>query len=515
MAAQNKNGPIIGLAIFSVLSVVFAVLWYMMYSDNVAKTAALVNAGNKEQDLTRVVATGVADSNAMKAQIGVGDTMDVGAPGEGNTVADTIDQLLKKHGGDGTGAPPNLINTVNALASESNKNAWTADNHQKMASDQAIKHQQDLAAKDDQIAQFKAAAAKAEAELVKQESTHSEEMALVAAQLAETRAAKSELEIALAKLDEDSRREKEELLDQISENRRGLVALRSRLREKEDESFSRPDGIVTNVDHNAGLCYLNLGSADTLRTGVTFSVYKQDHSGVGRSNNSDIKGSIEVTEILGPHSAKAKLVKQQTGEPINANDPIYSPIFSAGQSLEILLVGEVNVDGMNRGEFRRMVLASGAKIAVEVSEQGEFTNSKGEIISDQQARDLVTSRTRYLVIGDIGDPSSTSAESGLEALYMEIRKKKGVLEEEAENLGIYPIGLSSFLEHIGYSRKQLAWTPENGQPFPGKLANGAKSARANSSFGGRESSAVISGRFSGRNQGTLTSGGTTSKAYSN
>ncbi len=513
--AQNKNGPIIGLAIFSVLSVVFAVLWYMMYSDNVAKTAALVNAGNKEQDLTRVVATGVSDSNAMKAQIGVGDTMDVGAPGEGGTVADTVDQILKKHGGDGTGAPPNLINTVQSLASESNKNAWTADNHQKLAAAQAVKHQQDLAAKDDQITQFKVAAAKSEAELVKQETTHSEEMAAVAAQLAESRAAKSALDIALAKLEEDSRREKEDLEDEISKNRTGLVALRSRLREKEDESFSRPDGIVTNVDHNAELCYLNLGSADTLRTGVTFSVYKQDHSGVGRSSNTDIKGSIEVTEILGRHSAKAKIVKQDAGEPINANDPIYSPIFSAGQSLEILLAGQVKMDGMDRGEFRRMVLASGAKIAVEVSEQGEFTNAKGDIISEQEARKLITSRVRYLVLGDIGDPSATSEESGLEALYLEIRRKTEVLKEESENLGIYPIGLSSFLEHIGYSRKQMAWTPENGQPFPGKLANGAKSAKANSSFGGRESSAVISGRFSGRHQDTVTSGGTTSKAYSN
>lgn len=513
--AQNKNGPIIGLAIFSVLSVVFAVLWYMMYSDNVAKTVALVNAGNKEQKLNGTLSTTIADSNAMKDQIGVGRTMDVGAPGEGDTVADTIDKILKKHGGDGTGSPATLLNTVEALASEGNKNAWTADNHQKMAADQAVKHSQDLTAKDDQIAQFKVAAAKAESELVKQEATHSEEMARVASQLAETRASKSELEISLAKLEEDSRREKEELLDMIANNRIGLVALRSRLRAQTDESFSRPDGIVTNVDHNAGLCYLNLGSADGLRTGVTFSVYKQDHSGVGRTSNADIKGSIEVTQVLGPHSSKAKLVKQEPSEPINANDPVYSPIFAAGETLEILIAGQVKVNGMNRGEFRRMVLAAGAKIAVEVSEEGEFTNGKGEVISEAQARKLITSRTRYLVIGDIGDPSSTSEESGLEALYMEIRKKTEVLKEESENLGIYPIGLSSFLEHIGYSRKQLAWTPENGQPFPGRLSNGAKSARANSTFGGRASSAVISGKFSGRNKAALTSGGTTSKAYSN
>jgi hypothetical protein len=513
--AQNKNGPIIGLAIFSLLSVVFAVLWYMMYSDNVVKTTQVISLQAKEEKATLDLRANIEVSNVLKDKIGVGRTMPLGADGENGTVSDTVDALLKRHGGDGTGAPPNLLNTVNSLASESNKNASTAENRLDLASKQAVDHQQDLAVKDAEIAKFKDAATKAESELIRQETTHSEEMGKVAAQLAEVRAAKSQIEIEKAKNEEQSRREIEELLDNIAQNRTGLVALRGRLRELEDKGFSRPDGIITNVDHSAELCYLNIGSADGLRTGVTFSVYNQNHSGVGRTNTSDIKGSVEVTEILGAHSSKARLVEQKPSAPINANDPVYSPIFSAGETLEIAVAGQVKIKGMNRGEFRRMVLAAGAKIAVEVGEDGKFTDGRGEVISEQEARARITSRTRYLVIGDLGDPSTTSEESGLEALYLEIRKNTEILKAESENLGIYPIGLSSFLEHIGYSRKQVAWTPENGQPFPGKLANGAKSTQANSSFGARESSAVISGQFSGRSKSTVTSGGTTSKAYSN
>lgn len=512
--AQNKNGPIIGLAIFSVLSVVFAVFWYLTYSDNTAKTQALVNAGNKEQELTRVVNEQLAEANSLKDAIGVEHSLEIGAPGENASVLGTVDAIMKRVGGDGTGAPDNLVKAVNNLASESNKNMWKADNRKQLADDAAVAHQAAIATKDAEIAQFKAAAAKAESELVQQETAHSEEMERLETQLADLSKAKAQLELDLAKTRDDARREKEDLEDIIAQNRIGLVALRSRLRAKEDPSFSRPDGVITNVDHTAQLCYLDLGAADGLRTGVTFSVYKQNNSGVGRANTSDIKGSIEVTEILGKRRAKASLVWQKDGDPINANDPIYSPVFSAGESLEVVIAGQIRVKGLDRNELRRRIQSAGAKVSVEISDDGEFTDGRGEPLTEDEARRRVTSRTRYLVIGDLGDPNKSSDDIGQQQQYEQIRKKTEVLKAESENLGIYPIGLSSFLEHIGYSRPHVAWTPENGQPFPGH-SSGSAGRSANATLGNRESGSSISGRYSGRKNSSLTSGGTTSGAYSN
>ena len=107
--AQNKNGPIIGLAIFSVLSVVFAVFWYLTFSDNQAKTAALINAGNKEQDRTRDVQDLIAQVNTLKAKIGAEEAQEVGhKEATEATIAAEIDKLLADLGGDGTPAPSTL-----------------------------------------------------------------------------------------------------------------------------------------------------------------------------------------------------------------------------------------------------------------------------------------------------------------------------------------------------------------------------------------------------------------------
>ena len=401
-----------------------------------------------------------------------------------------------------------------STSSESNKNLWTAEDRLRQSNIQAGNYQNALAAKDQEIKSFQEASENAQAELVAKETAHSEHVVRLEEQIASLNKDKASLESQLADLRVRTTREKEELELQNSQQREGLVALRRLLRDKEDPTFSRPDGLVTSVDHNSKRCYLDLGSADGLRTGVTFSVYEQNHSGVGRANTDSIKGKIEVVDVLGPRSAVATIVFQKVGHPITPNDPVYSPIFQAGQTLEIAVAGQIRIEGLDRGAFRRLVSTAGAKIAVEVGEDGQFTDGKGEPLTEAEARKRITARTRYLVIGDLGDPSSSSGDNALETLYKEMREKTEILKAESENLGIYPIGLSSFLEHIGHSRKQIAWTAENGQLFPNRLPNASRSASARATFGGRESSAAISGRFSTRGADPLTSGGTTSGAYS-
>ena len=117
------------------------------------------------------------------------------------------------------------------------------------------------------------------------------------------------------------------------------------------------------------------------------------------------------------------------------------------------------------------------------------------------------------MIADQGDEDTQDAE--LQKLYEKIKGNSRDLREEALNQGIHEVGLSTFLEHIGYSRKQISWTPESGLPFPGKLPNGARSSAVNATFGNRQSSAVISGRYSERGAAPTVSSGQTSKAYSN
>ncbi|MCA9084777.1 MAG: hypothetical protein KDA81_12010 [Planctomycetaceae bacterium] len=513
--AQQKNGPIIGLAIFVVLSILFAVFWYMTWTDNQLKAVALVNAANKEQELNGTVKDQLAQITALKSLIGEAENAEVGV---GDTTDETINgRVLKKLSelaGDGTPALPNLNSALEKTAAENDKNTYTAADRLRMINLKDTEYGQLGQSKDTVIAEHKAARDKAEAELVKQEALHSEEMAKLESEVKKLRAEKVEIESQLATYQAEKEREVQDLQSDIAQKREAIIALQKRLREKEDLTFDKPDGLITSVDHESNRCYINIGSVDGLQAGVTFSVYTQANSGVGKTSTGDIKGQIEVVDILGDHRAEARVTGQDPSRPIAADDPIYSPIFQSGQALEIAVAGRIAIDGLDRDQFHRLVSAAGGRIAVEVGDEGEFSDGKGQTLSSEDAPKRITSRTRYLIIGDIGDDADTN-DPALIDIYKRIQTNTSTLKNAAENYGVYPVGLSTFLEHLGYKRRQIAWRPEAAGGFPSSLAHGSRSSSSGSSSGSRESSAAISGRFSSRKKPTSVSTGTTSSAFGN
>ncbi|MEZ6122363.1 MAG: hypothetical protein R3C49_04215 [Planctomycetaceae bacterium] len=512
--AQNKNGPVVGMVIFSLLAVVLGIVAYMTGIENQQKQVALAAATSEQQSSKSVIQDLTTQIESLTTKIGSAANTPVGHNDAADgTVMKSVSDLLTKVGGDGTTAPRNLGASLSQTFSESNRNIFTAEDRKKQADLAALRHQQSIQAKDAEIAQFKAARDKTETDLVKKEQEHSEQIAKLEDQNKALRAEITQKEAEFAATQSQLELTKADLDAAILEQSGFLQELRRQLRKKEDASFSRPDGVVSTVNQEAKLCYLNIGEDAGLQTGTTFSVYTQGNSGVGRADTSDIKGKIEIVAVLGPRRAEARIVDQRDTDPVAPGDPFYSPLFQAGQSLEILVAGQVREMGLNREEFHRLVRSNGAKIAVEISDQGEFVNGRSEQISDDQARALVTARTRFLVIGDTGDPSGSSDDTALETQYKAIRDKTEVLKKEAENLGIYSIELSAFLEHLGYNQNQIAWTPDNGKPFPGALTAGAASSSTRSTFANRVSSASISSKFSERKTSAKESTVITSGAY--
>lgn len=516
MAQNNSNSVIIGFAISGVLAAGFAIAWYMSFSHGNTLEAQIQASKNKEQELNGKVEGMIAQLNTLRGVVAPSSNVTVAADAdpESDVLLQEARKVISEIAGDGTAASGNLIDLARSTKSESDQNQMTATVRKQQLDSAAIDLQNTIAQKDALIEENRKARDKAEQELAKKEAMHAEQMKGLEDQIRTLRDEKTEVDNQLAAVQDQARRDRENWAVEREEMSRGLVALRGRIRDAEDPTFSRPDGVITSVDHNVDLVFIDLGTGDGLQKGATFSVYSQDHSGVGRSNTSDIKGKLEVTELLGLHRAKARIIDQDVADPIAPDDPIYSPIFQPGQTLEIAVAGQINVDGLEREEFRRLVRAAGSKISVEVGPMGQFIDPNGNELSEQEARSRITPRTRYLVIGDIGDPNVTNKDPELETMFKTMRDNKQALEEECEILGIYPIGLSAFLEHIGFSPKQQAWTPESGKKFPSTLANGARSAATNTPFGNRESSAAISGLFNDRRKASTESTGNVSKIYS-
>jgi len=310
-------------------------------------------------------------------------------------------------------------------------------------------------------------------------------------------------------------REVATLNDEISLQRDTLKKLRAAKFSLENLNFERPAGRLTFIDQHNLTAFVDIGSRDKLRVGTTFSVYSQNNSGVGLpQSDTDLKGKIVITEILGPALAKADIVDPKLGEPMAVGDPIYSPVFSPGRAMEIAVVGGLDFDGnpgSDREGFRRMVSANGASIVLEVNDEAKILGRDGEEVTDADISTLISSNTRFVLVGDLGDEDTQDTIQ--RELNNKIRIIKVRMEQAATDNGVYVLSLSRFLDYIGYSRKALAWSPT--KPFPATLPNGSKSTSVNATFGNRQSSAAISGAVGGRAKRPLPSTGSTSALYKN
>jgi hypothetical protein len=266
-------------------------------------------------------------------------------------------------------------------------------------------------------------------------------------------------------------------------------------------SFERSDGIIRVVDHRTRLVWINLGYADRLPKRMTFSVYNKAHHGVARGRE-DIKGSIEVTRITGPHMAEARILEGDIYNSIRAGDPVYSPLWSSGAVESFAFVGFMDLDGdgkSDRDVLKRKVTAAKAVVSNEVDDLGIRTGTG------------LTTADKFLVVGKTFDIDLAPNDK-----VREIRKKiaagRAALENEARRKGIRIIRLADFLAYIGFKADQRLWRP--GENTPRKLKAGAHSTTVNETVGDRRSSGQTSGVYSrSKRLKQPKSTGQTSKAF--
>ena len=188
-----------------------------------------------------------------------------------------------------------------------------------------------------QINQFDKQRKNAEADLANERNTFKEDRAKLEAVQKELMATvekqSTEFEAKLAQ----NAAEKAELEKKIAELERS-VTLFAEQRKDEPGSFEVADGRISWVNQN-GTVWINLGSLDSLRRQVTFSVYDADQHDAEKATK---KGSIEVTRILGEHMAEARITEDDPTNPILTGDQIYSQVWHRGKKLHFALTGLID-----------------------------------------------------------------------------------------------------------------------------------------------------------------------------
>lgn len=505
MASKDSNSLVISLSIFVLLSVGLGVAWYMTWAHSSDLQTQLTASQESEKNSKSTIQDQISQIGSLKTIIGrASDETDAVVTGAQNLMQQNVP---------GNVAPTTLEEAVTRSASERDSNGFAAADRMNQL---AVKTQQladATAAHQAALQSLQDSLDRKDAELLEKERVHSEQLAGRDKQIDDLKAVLGKTQDAFATYRTENERIQEEQSKEILQQREALLALRREKFKLEGITYERPDGALTSVDQNTLTCFVDLGSRDELRVGTTFSVYRKNNSGVGRSqSDKDLKGKIEVVDVLGDHLAEARIVEQDSRDPMADGDPIYSPIFFPGQKLEIAVVGGLEFDGnpgSDRDEFKRIVSGAGASIVLEVNDEAKLLDTAGTEVSASDIPSLITSKTRFLLVGDLGNEDSQDTVQN--AINQKVREHHDAMVRAAENNGVYLLNLASFLDYVGYSRKRLVWTPTN--DFPGVLPNGGRSDEVVAPNGPPINATIDNGTYPSMRRRTLQSTGATSGLF--
>jgi hypothetical protein len=276
-------------------------------------------------------------------------------------------------------------------------------------------------------------------------------------------------DIELEQLRESSAKKEKDLTAELTTLRLIVDTQKERLENLMKESFERADGEIISIDANLKLVTINLGREDNLRQQVSFSVYSHDHRGLGREA-ADIKARIEVTRILGPHQAEARILEQDIRRPINEGDPIYSPAWAGGREERFAFVGLIDFDNDGRSDrdtLHRLLKTAGAGIDLEVNDDGVREPSDAKI----------SVNTKFLVLGKIPDPSTFANGDERRAKAEKMMAEQNTLRNEARTNGVRDIKLEDFLAYMGFKPQQRFFQPGYSQQYNLKQGSRTPSIR--------------------------------------
>lgn len=222
------------------------------------------------------------------------------------------------------------------------------------------------------------------------------------------------------------------------------------------------DGKIVWVDQRARTAYINVGQSDGLRRQTMFSVVAGDDN-VGRDQKT--KGRLEVTEILAPHFAVARIIEDKMTDPMVEGDQIFTPLWSPGRGEGFGIIGLIDLDqdGVDDREMvRDLIRMSGGHVDAEDTKDGKQV---GEL----------NINTRYLVegeppVGDLGSKAYTK------------------MLNDAGQLGVRKIPVARFLDMVGWKNQKqtlLFGRRGNANDVPPERRDG----------GSRQSNGVVAGGF--------------------
>ena len=506
--AANKPSTFLHISlIISVMLFIIATAVAYMNIDDARELRASLQEAKSDQEKQKTIARGYSEQvDALKKKIGhehpeVGlnaaapEPADPNAPQQApNSVLGSMESDIENYNvrGPGVPAPPDYKTTLRELrealqTAQDNYAKEQAVNQQHNANIATLKDDYDKKEKAHDAARAAAVQAKMDAE-----TEHNQALQVVRDQYTKLEGEHQKLKVAM----QEAQNAHDQVLAEKDDRIARLVSindiLQDRIKNATRTSFERPDGIVQWVDNSSKLVWINLGSADNLTVRTNFSVYKQSNRGVGVDSENtlkgpeDLKGSIEVTNIVGPHLAQARILDENIYNPISQGDPIYTPIWSPNQRESFAFVGLIDLDDDGRSDrelLHDVLAAANATVQIEVDDEGNRTGGGS-----------IDERTKFLVVGQIPALEDLADQKEIEAAK-KIHAEHKALKDEAREQGVRVVTLNDFMAFIGYTPRQRVFRPGDQRPFT--LTSGSRSTATSQTAGqNRVSSGNTAGIYS-------------------
>jgi len=153
-----------------------------------------------------------------------------------------------------------------------------------------------------------------------------------------------------------------------------------------------PKAKILAVDAGQQFVRLNVGTAERVKPGLTFSVF-----GDGQYRpDAERKASVEIVEVIDAHLCRARVTELRNAvrQPLVVGDLLYNPSWTPGLRDRVAILGIIDLDGDGQDDTPRFVAA--------LEQQGVIVDlwlDAKELAFKGQRREI-TFQTNFLILGE-------------------------------------------------------------------------------------------------------------------
>jgi hypothetical protein len=251
-------------------------------------------------------------------------------------------------------------------------------------------------------------------------------------------------------------RDKKKLNEVVNSLREQVKMKESLLATPNSLEADTPKGKILRIDRNSRMAYIDLGSADFLRPGVTFSVWGMGTTGKSAANK-EPKGRIEIVNVVEPHMSIGRLVEvnNELRDPILPGDLLFNPSWNSSQREHIALAGVFDLDGDGQDDTPELIR--------NLERQGIIVDAWLDLKERKIKGPGITERTTYLVVGEKPELSKSLAlqaaqlgDNPIVQAFQQIGGKISEMENTAKDKGVQKVAYRRYLTLVGYQLPKLA-----------------------------------------------------------